>query len=69
MERKKGRFGSEFEFMVCSRNLRIWAPDNSFYWKVAKKYDLENVLHKIIGDAPWVAIQGECVAPAENVCR
>ena len=64
LERKKGRFGEKLEFMVCSRNLRIWTPDNSSYWKVAKKYDVEAVLRKIIGDAPWVAIQGECVAPS-----
>lgn len=64
LERRKKRFGDKFEFMVCSRNLRIWTPDNSSYWSVAKKYNIEKILHKIIGDAPWVAIQGECVAPA-----
>lgn len=63
LERKKGRFGDKFDFAVCSRNLRIWTPDNSSYWKVAQKYELEKVLHGLIGNHPWVAIQGECVAP------
>lgn len=64
LERKKGRFGEKFEFIVCSRNLRIWTPDNSSYWQAAKKYNMEKVLRELIGDKPWVAIQGECVAPA-----
>jgi len=62
--KRKGLFKREtYEFMVCSRNLRLWNKDSSSYWKVAEKYDLKNVLHQLIGDHEWVAIQGECVAP------
>ena len=63
LERQKIGWKTTYDFAVCSRNLRVWKEDNSSYWKVAKKYDMEKVLRKLIGDAPWVAIQGECVAP------
>ena len=64
MNERKTKLGKvTYDFAICSRNLRIWTPDTSSYWKVAKKYDIENVLYRLIGDAPWVAIQGECVAP------
>ena len=53
----------KFEFIVCSRNLRLTKPDNSSYWSVAKKYQIENALKGMIGDLPWVAIQGECIGP------
>ncbi len=53
----------KFDFAVCSRNLRISEPDNSSYWSVAKKYNMEQVLKYLIGDNEWIAIQGECVAP------
>lgn len=53
----------KFDFGVCSRNLRLFKPDSSSYWKVATRYDLENVLHELIGNCDWVCIQGECVAP------
>lgn len=49
-----------FEFIVCSRNLRKWTKDNSSFWNVAEKYNIEQVLHNIIGDNEYVAIQGEC---------
>lgn len=53
----------KFDFAVCSRNLRLWNEDNSSYWSVAKKYNIKKILHELIGDNEWVAIQGECVAP------
>ena len=56
-------FKDKFEYIVCSRNLRLYEPDNSSYWTVSKKYDIENVLRKIIFNHDWVAIQGECVGP------
>lgn len=40
----------KYEFGVCSRNIHLGTPDNSSYWTVAKKYDIENVLKKLIGD-------------------
>ena len=52
-----------YDFAVCSRNLRKWKKDTSSFWTVAEKYNLEEVLHKLIGDNEWVAIQGECIAP------
>jgi len=38
---KKGR---GYEFMVCSRNLRLRKPDNSSYWTVANKFKIEEFL-------------------------
>lgn len=52
-----------YDFAVCSRNLRKWEKDTSSFWSVAKKYNIEQVLHQLIGDNEWVAVQGECVAP------
>jgi len=51
-----------FEYIVCSRNLRLWKKDSSSYWSVSDRYDIENVLRNLIGNKSWVAIQGECVA-------
>lgn len=60
----KGRFGKcKYEYIVCSRNLRLWKKGNQSYWFVSDKYNIENVLKNIIGDNEWVAIQGECIAP------
>lgn len=53
----------KYDFAVCSRNLRLYSKDNSSYWSVVEKYNLEKVLHELIGDNEWVAIQGECIAP------
>lgn len=59
----KGLFKKDkFEYIVCSRNLRLWEKNDSSYWAVSDKYSVENVLKKLIGDNDWVAIQGECVA-------
>ena len=52
----------KFEYIVCSRNLRLWAKDNSSYWTVSDKYHIESVLRELIGNNNFVAIQGECVA-------
>lgn len=56
-------FKDEFEYIVCSRNLRLGKPDNSSYWNVSQRYQIENALRNMIGDRDWIAIQGECVAP------
>lgn len=66
LQRKKGNYfwnKNKYDFAVCSRNLRIWDKDDSSYWSVAQKYDIEKVLRQLIGENEWVAIQGECVAP------
>ena len=61
--RHKGFFKDSFEFIVCSRNLRLKHPDGSSYWQVAEKYKIENVLRNMIGNREWIAIQGECIGP------
>lgn len=66
LQRVKGKHfwnKDTYDFAVCSRNLRKWKKDTSSFWSVAEKYNIEEVLHKLIGDNEWVAIQGECVAP------
>lgn len=49
----------KYEFGVCSRNIYLGTPDNSSYWTVARKYDIENVLKKLIGEYETVVLQGE----------
>lgn len=53
----------KFEYMVCSRNLRLYSKNNSSYWKISDKYQIKDVLRNIIGNKDWVVIQGECIAP------
>lgn len=65
LQRVKGKHfwnKDTYDFAVCSRNLRKWKKDTSSFWSVAEKYNIEDVLYKLIGDNEWVAIQGECVA-------
>ena len=52
-----------FEYILCSRTLRLWHDDNNHYWKASKRYNLPEVLKKMIGDCQWVAVQGECIGP------
>ena len=54
---------SSFEYIVCSRNLRLWNKGSSSYWAVSDRYDMESALKSLIGGNEWVAIQGECIAP------
>lgn len=44
----------KYQFVVCSRNMTV-ADKNSLYWKIAKKYNLEQILR----DNPTLTIQGE----------
>ena len=60
--RKRFLLPDTFDFVVCSRNLRL-GKDDSHYWKVAEKYEIEKTLRAIIGDQDWVAIQGEIIGP------
>ena len=53
----------KFEYMVCSRNLRLPVKDNSIYWRVSDIYDVESTLRCMIGHRDWIAIQGECIGP------
>ena len=61
--RHRGILGDKFEYIVCSRNLRLTKPDSSSYWRVSERYSIENALRNMIGDRDWIAIQGECVGP------
>ena len=64
---KKGRFKDEF--YVCSRNVVFDKPDkqcfydSNVYVEMAEKYDMENVLKRLLKEhypnAQWVTIQGE----------
>ena len=52
-----------FEFIVCSRKMRLAKDMKSHYWQVAERYWIEYVLRCLIGDEDWVAIQGEIIGP------
>lgn len=45
----------EGEFKVCSRNLILRRDESSIYWKIAVKYDIENIIPDNF------AIQGEII--------
>jgi len=45
---------TKYQFVVCSRNLTT-NDKNSLYWKIAKKYNLEQILR----ENPTLTIQGE----------
>lgn len=53
----------KYRFGVCSRNIGLSKPNDSSYWKVAKKFDIEGVLHSLIGNARRVVLQGEITGP------
>lgn len=64
---KRGKFGKK-EFYVCSRNVcfdSVEKPcyyDTNVYWEMAQKYDVFNVLAKMLDEYPeeeWITIQGE----------
>lgn len=62
LTKKKSLFKTKYEYIVCSRNLRLFKKDmKQSYWKVSDKYDIQNKLMQLIGGEEWVAIQGECV--------
>ena len=64
--RRKKLFRTKFEYIVCSRNVRLYQKDSSSYWAVSDRYDIENVLLRYLKKHPsveWNAIQGECVSP------
>lgn len=52
-------------FGVCSRNLRLVHPDNSYWWQCAKNYNFEKLLKELSSFLNCsVAIQGEIIGPA-----
>jgi len=46
-------------FGVCSRNIWLKTPNNSNYWEVARKFDIENKLKKFNEE---IVVQGEILA-------
>lgn len=52
--------GETGEFGVCSRNLELKDTEGNIYWKMARKYDIENRMRKL---GYSFAIQGEIVGP------
>lgn len=63
------KVNNKFEFVVCSRNVRLNEPDDSCYWNVAQKYDIRAVLESLYYtfgggyDGGNIVIQGEIVGP------
>ena len=64
---KRGKFGRK-QFYVCSRNVcfdTVDKPcyyDTNVYWEMARKYDIYNVLARMLNLFPeeeWITIQGE----------
>jgi hypothetical protein len=64
---KRGHFNKK-EFYVCSRNVcfdsveKACYYDTNVYWEMAQKYDMFNVLSKLLDENPkeeWITIQGE----------
>ena len=64
---KRGKFGKK-SFYVCSRNVcfdSVDKPcyyDSNVYWEMAKKYNIFDVLSKMLDSNPseeWITIQGE----------
>lgn len=50
------------EFGVCSRRINLKENETNGFWRMARKYDIENVLRKAFPDTD-IAIQGEVVGP------
>ena len=65
VKRTNKLFGRKFDTYVCSRNCRLFRDDGSSYWKVWKKYNLEQLLIGLCNelDQDWVCIQGEIIGP------
>jgi hypothetical protein len=56
--KQKKFFLTNYIFGVCSRNYQL-KEDNSSYWEVARKYNIEQVLKDLIGKEDYVVLQGE----------
>jgi hypothetical protein len=76
LQRKKKKFGKpQYEFFVCSRNVRQADEnqdcyhDHNIYWDLAFKYNIEAVLRDLLDKtvgAEWVCIQGEGVGSVQG---
>lgn len=59
---KRWWWKDKFEFIVCSRNLHLKKPNNSSYWTIAKQFNIENVLKKLVlNNDEYVILQGEII--------
>jgi hypothetical protein len=58
--KEKGLFSFKSQFYVCSRNLSLHKENNSIWWEIARKFDIEKKL-RYVGKA--IAIQGEIIGP------
>lgn len=64
--RKKKLFKESYEYIVCSRNIRLYNKDGSSYWTVSEKYNIEENLINFLKnhkEYEWIALQGECISP------
>lgn len=52
---------NQYEFGVCSRNLRLKTPTNSSYWTIARQCNIEQVLMDLLkkNKATRIVLQGE----------
>lgn len=55
-------FIKDGEFGVCSRRIHLKESETNGFWRIARKYDIANVLKKAFPDMD-IAIQGEIVGP------
>ena len=64
LDGQSGTFGFDDDgvFWACSRNFRLVRSDDSAYWQVAYRYDLENALGSL-GNRQYV-VQGEVCGPS-----
>lgn len=61
---KRGLFQKKWIFGVCSRNFQLMKPDNSSYWSVARKYDIEKWMRDLCArSGAGLIIQGEIIGP------
>lgn len=59
---------NKFKFYVCSRNYAL-PEDDSIYWQLAKKYNIEESLKRYLTENPdleYVCIQGEGVGSVQD---
>ncbi len=58
---------SEGEFHVCSRNIDLKEDEDNLYWKMARKYSIEESMRKVLSqpdcDMTSLAFQGEIIGP------
>ena len=69
MRKHKDIFGTQYKFLICSRNVVFDKPDKkcfyetNVYTEMAEKYHVEEVLKDLLirkfTDAEWVTLQGE----------